>query len=489
VWTTGICNPGENGQSLHDILFAYLSQTPEGIKLRQQGEKQQALELARERLERAVKGLEDKMASENEVVPQIYKQITPTFDPRDDGIWSEIDLLEGDPMHRGVAMRNPRHKPFWLRAEGDEWQGLWEKGTFKKWNRSDLLPNDRVFTSRYVYKIKRSAKTGEAYRFKARMIVRGFEMEKGVDYVDNFSPTPGLAVALRLMMSLAIANDMELHKIDIEQAFLQADKLDEGVNGRYFINPPPGSPEAGNKNIVYEVLRPLYGSPSSPRALHKTMDAYFKSEGFDTIGFEESVWVLAEFKAHMLDRFIGTDEGDVTEYRGCELVRDRKARTGQLIQAGSAERVLRVFNMWECNPVATPLDPNVRLSKLDCSEVVDPLEHRKCRSIVGCLSYLVNMARPDLAFSFSQLRKFLQCPGDAHLAAAYRMLAYVKGTLNQGLSYHDPGVGKRNTLSGWVDSDFASDIDTRKSVTGYLMVLNGGPVSWKASRQGGYVEQ
>ena len=62
---------------------------------------------------------------------------------------------------------------------------------------------------------------------------------------------------------------MELHKIDIELAFLQADKLVEGVNGRYFINPPPGSPEAGNKNIVYEVLRPLYGSASSPQALHK----------------------------------------------------------------------------------------------------------------------------------------------------------------------------------------------------------------------------
>jgi hypothetical protein len=47
VWTTGICNPGENGQSSHDVLFAYLSQTPEGIKLCQQGEKQQALEHAR----------------------------------------------------------------------------------------------------------------------------------------------------------------------------------------------------------------------------------------------------------------------------------------------------------------------------------------------------------------------------------------------------------------------------------------------------------
>ena len=84
---------------------------------------------------------------------------------------------------------------------------------------------------------------------------------------------------------------------------------------------------------------------------------------------------------------------------------------------------------------------------------------------MGCVSYLVNMTRPDLAFGLSQLSKFLQYPGDAHLAATNRMLAYVKGTLNQGLSYHDPGVGKCNKLSGWVDSDFASDIDTRKSVT------------------------
>ena len=66
------------------------------------------------------------------------------------GIWSEIDLLEGDPVHRGAAMRNPCFKSLWLRAEGDEWQDLWEKGAFKKWNRSDLLPNDHVFTSRYV---------------------------------------------------------------------------------------------------------------------------------------------------------------------------------------------------------------------------------------------------------------------------------------------------------------------------------------------------
>ena len=56
-------------------------------------------------------------------------------------------------------------------------------------------------------------------------------------------------------------------------------------------------PEAqmlNNKDIVYEVLRPLYGNPSSPGALHKTMGAFFKNEGFDTIGFEESGWLVED---------------------------------------------------------------------------------------------------------------------------------------------------------------------------------------------------
>ncbi len=81
-------------------------------------------------------------------------------------------------------MRNARFRPYWIQAEEKEWQGLWDKVVFKKWSRKDLLSNDRVFTSRYVYKLKLSAVTGEVYRFKARLIVRGFQMEKGVDFDD-----------------------------------------------------------------------------------------------------------------------------------------------------------------------------------------------------------------------------------------------------------------------------------------------------------------
>ncbi len=116
--------------------------------------------------------------------------------------------------------------------------------------------------------------------------------------------------------------------------------------------------------------------------------------------------------------------------------------------------------------------------------MVDPNVHRRYHSIVGCLSYLVNMTRPDLAFSYSHLSKFVQYPGMTHLEAAERVLQYVRGTYDQGISFYDLGPDKRNKLGGWVDSDFASDIDSRKSMTGYLMSLNGGPISLKSSRQG-----
>ena len=78
-------------------------------------------------------------------------------------------------------------------------------------------------------------KTGSDYRFKSRLIVRGFEMEKHVDSDDNFSPIPGIALT-RIMVSLAATNDLEMHSVDIERVFTQTDKLPEGVNDRYFIN-------------------------------------------------------------------------------------------------------------------------------------------------------------------------------------------------------------------------------------------------------------
>ena len=78
-----------------------------------------------------------------------------------------------------------------------------------------------------------------------------------------------------------------------------------------------------------------------------------------------------------------------------------------------------------------------------------------------------------MAFAYGQLSLFLHIPDPVHMAAAKRALAYVRGTHDQGLSCCDPGAENRNVLTGWVDSDFAADSDTCRSVTGYIMSLNG----------------
>eukprot|EP00961_Rhodomonas_salina_P009487 128611-Rhodomonas_salina.1 len=77
------------------------------------------------------------------------------------------------------------------------------------------------------------------------------------------------------------------------------------------------------------------------------------------------------------------------------------------------------------------------------------------------------MSRPDLAFAYAELSAFLACQGQKHLSEAEHMLQYLSGTSDKGITYSDPGPGKRNVLMGWVDSDYAADPETRKSVTGY----------------------
>jgi len=87
--------------------------------------------------------------------------------------------------------------------------------------------------------------------------------------------------------------------------------------------------------------------------------------------------------------------------------------------------------------------------------------------------------RPDLAYTMSRLSKFFDSPTEEHAAAAKRVLRYLKGTVNKGITY----MGSKRTFAGYSDSDFAGDVDDRKSTGGYVFLLHGGAISWKAKKQ------
>jgi hypothetical protein len=114
--------------------------------------------------------------------------------------------------------------------------------------------------------------------------------------------------------------------------------------------------------------------------------------------------------------------------------------------------------------------------------VPDKIFHLRYRGIVGSLGYLVNMTRPDLAFAYSELSKYVQCPQPHHMLAAQYVLRYLRGTYELGIRYHRNAFNP-DQLWGWVDADWAGDLETRRSHTGYVLMLNGGPISWKSRRQ------
>ncbi|KAH9718038.1 hypothetical protein KPL71_022065 [Citrus sinensis] len=86
------------------------------------------------------------------------------------------------------------------------------------------------------------------------------------------------------------------------------------------------------------------------------------------------------------------------------------------------------------------------------------------------------LGRPDLAYGIGVLSRFMSNPRKHHWLAAKWMLRYLKGTVGHGIIHGR--VGKRSDqIQGYVNSDFAGDLDKRRSITGYVYTLCGGAVS------------
>jgi len=102
-------------------------------------------------------------------------------------------------------------------------------------------------------------------------------------------------------------------------------------------------------------------------------------------------------------------------------------------------------------------------------------------SIIGSLRYIIN-TRPDLAYAVGVVSRYMEAPGKEHWAAVKHILRYLKGTLGYGYKY-DKGAELKPILVGYSDSDFAGDVEDRKSTTGIGYFLGSSLVTWASQKQ------
>ncbi|KAH0725491.1 hypothetical protein KY284_001356 [Solanum tuberosum] len=134
------------------------------------------------------------------------------------------------------------------------------------------------------------------------------------------------------------------------------------------------------------------------------------------------------------------------------------------------------FGIENYNPVCNPIVPGQKIGRDEDDINVDATQYKQ---IVGSLMYLT-ATRCDLMFVVRLISHFMACPTQLYFAAAKRVLRYLKGMVNYGVFYKR---GAASELVGFIDSDYASDMEDSKSTSGYVFKMSGGAVAWSSRKQ------
>ena len=107
-------------------------------------------------------------------------------------------------------------------------------------------------------------------------------------------------------------------------------------------------------------------------------------------------------------------------------------------------------------------------------------------SLIGSINYCAISTRPDISYATNKCAQFTSNPTITHWEAARRIVRYLLYTKDYGIFYSSEGKGIEgygHNLSGYTDSDYAGDINDRKSTTGWVFTFNGSPISWASKKQ------
>uniref|UniRef100_A0A2N9FNK6 Integrase catalytic domain-containing protein n=1 Tax=Fagus sylvatica TaxID=28930 RepID=A0A2N9FNK6_FAGSY len=205
----------------------------------------------------------------------------------------------------------------------------------------ELPKGKKALRNKWVFKLKKDGE--KLVKYKARLVVKGFNQKQGIDFDEIFSLVVKMSF-IQVILGLTASLDLELEQMDVKTAFLHGDLEEE----------------------IYMVQ--LEG---------------FEAKGKEHKGTQGQMQIIV----CMSDNFL-------------MILRDRKAKKLWLSQEKYIERVLERFNMKHAKLVSTPLGGHFKLSKKSCPSSNKEKENMASipySSAVGSLMYAMVCTRPDIA--------------------------------------------------------------------------------------------
>ena len=407
----------------------------------------------------------------------------------------EADQGEVAPEKYGQAVDSPE----WRESMMNEIRALRNRGCWR------VVPTPhgvRLIKSKYVYKLKKDW-TGKVVKRKSRLVVQGFLQQEGVDYGETYAPV-AKAATFRLMLALTKAKKLHLHQLDVDSAFPYADLAED-----MYMTPPPGMEL--DEGFCLKLLKSLYGLKQAPRNWHKLVVDLIKSMGFKQCVLDNCLFVkhigteiylislyvddiliagtdlqeVKRIKQQFTDRFEMKDMGELNYYLGMKITRTNDFI--KLDQAGYLREILEKYSHllrgMDTKRINTPMESELKLRKFE-REAMTPTQwvyvsRFPYQNLVGALLYLAINTRPDISYAVGVLARFNTYPNFRACKALIRVLLYLRGTPDVGIQF----TGKSLNLFGYSDADWAGDLDSRRSTTGYVVYAAGGPIAWQSRLQ------
>ena len=402
------------------------------------------------------------------------------------------------------AMKGP-HKEEYLKAIRKEYQSIEEHQVFSE--PCMLPPGKTALDTKMVLKEKPTANELDEPEYKARLCVRGFLQKYGIDFHDTHSPVAAFQ-SLRLFIDLMAKLDYEMDTVDVKTAFLYADLKEE-----IYIRIPDGYPNSESlrkEGKVLRLLKSLYGLKQAPAEWNRDVDTKLNSFGFSALRSEPCIYVgklegktcyilvyvddlilatpnkgtMADLKSLIRRFYTIKDNGPISFYLNLHFLRNRKERTIAIHQTKKIRELLSDYSELVGAPSKLPARPNVILTKDMCPsnpEEIDAMKRLPFRNILGRLLHICITARPDIAFAVNNVGRFASNPGQNHFQALIQILKYLKSTQNLVLLMG--GKVEKIRVHSYSDSDWAGDIDQRRSRSGFSIFSGKSLLIWASKLQ------